>query len=306
MRSLVGEYVAAIYRGSRPSDHLSVIVAETARGYRFITQPAHARLSGAFAAHWGDGALATPTPLPAVVLAAERHDDGWWRFDRRPHLDDAGRPIGFTDVPDAVWIDMYDRGIALVTELDAYAGLLVSLHGTGLRRRRYGLSPTWSDTPSAFAGFVDRHEARQRGLLEDLLDAGSDRVSTADRDLLLALHETGEPSEDATDSRLWRNYVLLEAWDSLSLAMCRTVSPPATAEVGPVVLPGGETTALSLSATDDGSVGMTPYPFDGAPLELSVEARLVEMASVDTEAALVAAYERADPQRVSLRFRPVD
>ena len=278
-----------------------MIVAETAGGYRFVTQPAHARLAGAFAAHWGDGALATPTPLPSVVLAAERHDDGWWRYDRRPHLDDDGRPLGFTNVPDAVWADLYDRGIASVSALDAYAGLLVSLHGTGLRRRRYGLSPSWPDAPPAFAAFVERHETGQRSLLAGLLDAGSDRVSAADRELLRALHATGEPP-DGHASRLWTNYVLLEAWDSLSLAVCRTTTPPASTSVGPVPLADGTTATLSLERRDDGVLGVEPYPFDVEPLELAVEARTVDVATPVDEQTLRAAYRDAPAERVPVTF----
>lgn len=265
-----------------------MIVAETETGYRFITQPAHARLAGRFAAHWGDGG-STPTPIPPVVLAAERHDDGWWRYDHRPHLGDDGRPIDFTDVPDDTWIDLYDRGIASVCALDAYAGLLVSLHGTGLRRRRYGLSPSWPDTPRAFAAFVERHEAEQRRLLEKLFDMGGERVSPADRDALSALHETGEPPAGVT-SRLWTNYVLLQVWDSLSLALCRTTSPPARSTVGPPAGTTALTTPVSLRGHEDSTITIEPYPFDTDPLVVTVDARWVETSGFETETELAEAY----------------
>ena len=118
-----------------------MIVAETAAGYQFVTQPDHAALAGQFADHWGREEFDRPEPFAPVVLAAYAHDDGWRDYDRRPHLDGAGHPVDFRDMPPDVWTDLYDDGIDAVAETDTYAGLLVSMHGAGLRNQRYGLSP---------------------------------------------------------------------------------------------------------------------------------------------------------------------
>lgn len=277
-----------------------MIVAETPTGYRFVTQPDHARLAGQFAGHWGGGTFEPPAPTEPVVLAARIHDDGWAPYDRRPHLGDAGTPIGFTEVPAVTWIGLYDRGIERAVDLDRYAGLLVAMHGTGLRRRRYGLSPSWPDTPPAFADFVDRQEARQRELRRSLRD--DDRVSAADAAVLDALHETGTPPEDP-GGRLWTNYVLLEAWDALSLACCTTVPPPGRGAIDrvPTHHRDGEVT-LSLDGRD-GGIAVDPYPFTADPLAVGVPTRTVPKAAIETEDELAAAYGAAERERVSIEFQ---
>ncbi len=283
-----------------------VIVTESPSGYRFVTQPAHARLAGRFAERWGDGRFERPAPRPAVVAAAHTHDDGWWPYDRRPHLDDEGDPVTFTSLPAARWTELYDRGIDAVVELDPYAGLLVSMHGAGLRRRRYGLSPSWPDTPPAYADFVERQERRQRELLAALADEDGPRVTAADETLLATLHETGTPP-DGTGSRLWTNYALLQAWDALSLACCTAVSPPADEEVAAVPRrPGGPDATLSLSGLDDGAVGVDPYPFDAEPLVAQVPSRTVPKAAFGTEAELLEAYFAVGIEDLEVVLRPLD
>lgn len=282
-----------------------MIVAETPVGYRFVTQPAHAVLAGTFAARWGGEGFDPPEPAAAVILAATAHDDGWLPYDRRPRLSADGTPETFTELTPEAWIPLYDRGVEQVTAIDRYAGLLVSLHGTGLRRRRYGLSPDWPDTPPAFADFVDRHEARQREFLAALIDDADDRIAPADEALLQGLHETGRPPTD-TASPLWTNYRLLQAWDTLSLACCTTASPPGRTAIEHVPAAGGDPTTLALSAGPDGAITIDPYPFADAPLETCVPARTVERAAFDREDGLVAAYHAADRESISLAFRPSD
>ena len=82
-----------------------MIVAETepapgsAGGYRFVTQPDHAALAGQFADQWGNDAFERPEPAAEVALAAHEHDDGWWPYDRRPHLGGDGPPVDFRGMP---------------------------------------------------------------------------------------------------------------------------------------------------------------------------------------------------------------
>ncbi|MDZ7701593.1 MAG: DUF3891 family protein [Halobacteriales archaeon] len=211
-----------------------MIVAETADGYRFVTQPDHAALAGRFADHWGNDAIGRPAAGPRLVMAAYLHDVGWEPFDRRPRLDGAGRPIDFRETPADAWIELYEDGIESAAELDPLAGLLVSMHGAGLRKRRYGLSPGWPATPPTYEAFVERQEARQSRLLDELLDDGAEpQLGPADADLLSALQDSGGPP-DGSRSTLWQAYELLQAWDTLSLAFCTTTSPPGYGTIGNV------------------------------------------------------------------------
>ena len=280
-----------------------MIVAETETGYRFVTQPDHADLAGQFAEGWGNDRFDEPGPYAACVLAAHDHDDGWSAFDRRPRLHDDGTPIDFREMAAEPWVDLYDEGIESVAEADPYAGLLVSMHGAGLRNRRYGLSPNWPETQPGFRAFVERQEARQEELASELrAGGGSSRLSEADDDLLSTLHETGSTPEDA-DSRLWRNYELLQAWDTLSLSFCTSVSPPSYPEIGSVPTggPGTEVT-LTVEAIGDGEFRVDPYPFDAEPLEVAVPARTIRKADFADEASLFEAYYEAERQTMAFRI----
>lgn len=268
-----------------------MIVAETADRYQFVTQPAHADLAGQFADRWGNDAVPAPKPDATMTIAAYTHDTGWWEYDRRPHLADDGTPVDFREMPPGPWIDRYEDGIDGVVELDAYAGLLVSMHGAGLRNQRYGLSPSWPKTPPEYRSFVDRQENRQARLAEEL--HGEGRLTAADVDLLATLHRSGAPPAGA-ESQLWDNYALLQAWDTLSLSFCTTASPPGYDEVDPVPLGDAATHALSIEPLGDGEFRIDPYPFDVSPLAVTVPARTVRADAFVDENGLLSAYYRAD------------
>lgn len=266
-----------------------MIVVDLGDRYQFVTQPDHAELAGQFADHWG-GDVDRPAPFESLAVAAYLHDVGWEAYDRRPRLDDDGEPVDFRGMPADPWVPLYEEGIDAVVDLDPYAGLLVSLHGAGLRNRRYGLSPEWPETPPAFEAFVEREERRQRRLLDDLLSGErSDRLlSTADDAALSAMHDPDRVPENP-EGRLWDDYRRLQAWDALSLAFCITDSPPGYDEVGPVPAGGGsETLSITrVGAVDtretagDGVFTIDPYPFETAPLVVTVPVRTVEKAVVD-------------------------
>jgi hypothetical protein len=292
-----------------------VIVAETADGCQFVTQPAHATLAGQFADAWGSRTVDRPAPFDSLVLAAYAHDTGWRTYDRRPRLAD-GEPVDFREMPADVWIDLYDEGIDAVAEMDAYAGLLVSMHGAGLRNRRYGLSPEWPETPAEYREFVDREHRRQRRLLDGLLDSegGADRsdgtagetpdspASEGDRDLLRSLHEARRVPEEY-DGRLWADYRRLQAWDALSLSFCITDDPPGYGEVGAVPISGPrEETTLSVTRVGTGEYAVDPYPFDESTLTVTVSVRTVTEPIAD-ESSLARAYYGAgrETRRFTLR-----
>lgn len=315
-----------------------MILAELGDRIRFVTQPDHAALAGRLAELWGGAGFARPTPTAAVRLAVHAHDDGWWPRDRRPRLAADGSPQAFHELPPAEWIELYGRGIEDVARVDRYAGLLVSMHGTGLRRRRYGLSPSWGDTPSAFREFVDREERRQRALAVELReDPDDDRLSAADVGLLDSLHETGRaPSEreasgrtpdgsggsggsgelggsgttDGDASQLWRNYRLLAALDALALRLCAATpsSDPAPSDAITVdrVPTDSETADATLTATPVGATEyrLSPYPFRDSPVVVNVPSRTVKRASFEDEKTLLRRYYGADTTDIRVTLRP--
>ncbi len=301
------ETISSYAQWAYPAVHQdsAVIVTETPDAFRFITQPDHAQLASQFARHWGRKDFEIPSPFKSVVLAAEIHDDGWFQYDRRPRLTVDGSPENFTELDGSTWIDIYERGIAHAVETDRYAGLLVSMHGTGLRRRQYGLSPSWPDTPQAFREFVAREESRQRELLSSMVnDAGKDHISEADERFLADLHETGTGPEES-DSLLWRNYRFLQSWDTLSLACCTTPSPPGRHVIGNVPkTPGEGSISLTLGTADDNVITVDPYPFTSEALPIRVPIRVVDKSEFSTADGLLDAYYAQGREDLAYTLRP--
>jgi hypothetical protein len=112
-----------------------MIVRDLGDAWQIVLQTDHADLSAAFARAWK-----TPLP-PSLVIATERHDDGWAVWEQAPRVDADGKPVNFLEVDIRSHLAFYRAGIAAITEQDADAGLLVSMHGAGIYRQRYGLDP---------------------------------------------------------------------------------------------------------------------------------------------------------------------
>src|SRR5439155_11306681 len=111
----------------------TMIVRDLGDAWQVVLQTDHADLSAAFARAWR-----TPIP-PSLVVAAERHDDGWAVWEQAPRMDEDGKPVNFLEVDVRSHLAFYRAGIAAITEQDPEAGLLVSMHGAGIYRQRYGL-----------------------------------------------------------------------------------------------------------------------------------------------------------------------
>jgi hypothetical protein len=275
-----------------------VIITETDDCYRFITQNDHARLSGQFADHWGNDQFDDPDPKHAVVVAADYHDVGWTEYDLRPRWVDGG-PRNFLQSPRDRWIEFYEEGIDTVAEIDAYAGLLASMHGAGVRRQRYGTQPSMPDREHDYSSFVAEQEALQRRLLADLQTSEryGDSVTDDDAAVLESIHEHGRFDGAVSDSGVWYNYALLQLFDRLSLYLCRNDELESTT-LGPVpVAYDVGATRVRLDPASDDRIRLDPYPFDDAPLTVSVDGRRVPKGAFETEAELVAAYFQAGRER---------
>jgi hypothetical protein len=164
-----------------------VIVRDLGDAWQVVLQTDHADLSAALARAWREQG-----PLhPSLVVAAERHDDGWAVWEQAPRLDPDGKPVNFLEVDIRSHLAFYRAGIAAITEQDPEAGLLVSMHGAGIYRQRYGLDEALGLARAAEAqdevdAFVAEQEARFGG----------------------------HPGER------WADYELLQLYDRLSLYFC--------------------------------------------------------------------------------------
>src|ERR1700752_396321 len=107
------------------------------------TQEDHAELSAQFAAHWGNERFSQLQPYKTMVFATTFHDSGYREFEGNPPINIAkGRLYAHReDVPnfEATELAAYSRNAEGGGSHDLYAGLIVSMHRTGLWHNRYNV-----------------------------------------------------------------------------------------------------------------------------------------------------------------------
>jgi hypothetical protein len=239
-----------------------VIVRDTGEAWQLVLQTDHADLSDAFASAWADRG----PRHDSVVTAARRHDDGWAVWERSPLVDETSSPVGFLDVHVPAHLAFYRAGIAAITGEDPYAGLLVSMHGAGIYRQRYGRDPALGLTRAAeVQELVDAFVAEQ--------EAGFDE----------RIAPLGVEEEER-----WRDYELLQLYDRLSLYFCmRDVEAGEPAEVQ----------GYELEPLGPWRIRMRPFPFEESPARFVLLRRVV---AKERRPAILA----TPPERLDLTIEP--
>jgi hypothetical protein len=260
-----------------------MLVRDAGDSWQLVLQTDHGRLAGDFARAWAE----TPDRRRSMELVADRHDDGWFVWEQAPGLDREGRPCSYLDVRVESHIAFFRAAIEAVTEQDAFAGLLQSMHGAGIYRNRYGLQDTlrMSLAPDA------------EELVESFV-AGEERTHP------VRMAELGVSEEER-----WRSYKLLQAWDQFSLyASLNDLESPDPASLQYVSIPavpldGGETT-LSLTPLGAGRTSVDPYPFGSDPVEFTVPRRLVPKRNWRDADEFRADYRAADVELLRFEMTP--
>lgn len=219
-----------------------MIVRDRGDSWQIVLQTDHADLSGAIAAAWTDRG---PRHESAIV-AARRHDDGWAVWERSPLVDAVGAPVGFLDVEVPAHLAFYRAAIAAITDEDAYAGLLVSMHGAGIYRQRYGTDPALGLSRAA--------------AVQPLVDAFVTEQESVRTERAAAL--------GVDDDVLWADYHRLQWFDRFSLAFClREWDEPdgAPSELGQFV----------FTALGPWRARLEPYPFSGSSTRFTLLRRLL-------------------------------
>jgi hypothetical protein len=223
-----------------------MIVHPVGESAEIVMQVDHSLVSGELAALWRE-----LEPRESVIIAAALHDCGWRSWEASPRLNaETGRPQNFLQVDIDLHLEFYEAGIAEVTARDRYAGMLVAKHLAGIYRRRYGTQAalTLARAPDAQAKideFVGRIEERFTALQREL---------------------------GVSDEEFWRNYLLLQVFDRLSLWLCK--GDPAGTGSMEIVLP--DDGVVAVTPTADGC-SLSPYPFATEPVAISVPVRVVPL-----------------------------
>src|SRR5262245_12744719 len=254
-----------------------MLVRDAGTLWQVVLQTEHGELAGKFARDWSP----RPEPFDSLLTVARRHDDGWFVWERGPGLDPDGRPANFLDVPVRLHLAFYRAAIVAVTAEDPYAGLILSMHGAGIYKQRYGLQ---SDLRMRF---VDEAAEDARAFVAEQEESFPQRLA-----------ELGIDEAEAA-----RRYHLLQAWDRLSLYACvRDLDAGATETIPGVPFNGGQT-ELQLEPLGPRRIQVTPWPFASGRLELTFERRSVPKEPWPSDAAFRAAFFAAPIEHASITLQ---
>lgn len=249
----------------------------------FFRQTDHALLSGQFARAWGNDRIPPLRRFDETVVAAARHDDGWAEWELAPKLRPDGEPVDFIRVPVCDHVPLYRRGIDLVEQEGAFAGLLASLHGERLYTRPFhpGMDPR-----------IDHLKG------SDLLMARTYVEGERSRQTRLLAVLDGDAEADAEEG--WR---LLQVWDRMSLLVCMSpVSEELKGSFPAIASSDGDVTIEALGVAD-GVVQLDPYPFSSPDIEFDLTYVHTAQTRWEDEASFRRDFRTAP--HATLRFRCV-
>lgn len=262
-----------------------MLVRDAGDAWQIVLQTDHGRLAGDFARAWRP----VPERMRSLQVVADRHDDGWFVWEQAPGLDERGQPCGYLDVEVPSHIAFYRAAITAVTEHDRFAGLILSMHGAGIYRSRYGLQPSL-----------------QMSLADGARELVDDFVAEEERTHPVRAAELGVGDEER-----WSAYKHLQAWDQLSLYSCLNdldAEAAEGAEAPYASIPGvpredGEAT-LRLRARGARRVDVDPFPFGDAPASFRVVRRMVPKRKWRDSDEFREDFHAAEPERLSFEMGP--
>jgi uncharacterized protein DUF3891 len=245
-----------------------------------IGQTDHSRFAGQLAAHWGNADFAAPAPYESVVRAATFHDYGWLRYETAPLLDaESGTPFSFLQVPlTPAQMGSYQWALDWMADIDPYAGLIVSMHRTGLWKSRYQtiehpMGYNLRSPSKEIAEFIERNEAKQKALRAKVDDGNFDT-----------------------------NYRLMQVWDLLALYFCHE---PAEDHVSPVPTAygnGSKDVDMTLTPLGPRKVKFDPFPFDARPCRVQLTCKKLPKAKFADSDEFRKAYFQAPTQMMEFEL----
>jgi len=249
-----------------------MIVKAEDGGWTLIRQMDHATHCGQIARAWRAGPFGAAAVSSSLEYAAGYHDLGWTEIDKRPEIDSDGQPNNFTKIDEVRHTEFYSGAVRTIAETDPYAAYLVSLHASGLYSRRYG----WTGLKPVDWTAIGPHG---KALLQ------------RERQLRNVLTRLIEPDQVEFESA-WRNYMLLETFDFLSLLTCLSFE---SSGCGPVPSLDGQWEHLSVKRLGTWKVALDPFPFAGDSLEIAVVSVHIDRPRFESADDLRAAFAAAAP-----------
>jgi hypothetical protein len=255
----------------------------------FILQEDHADLAAQFAAHWGNEQFAKLEPYESMVFAGIYHDSDHRETEADVPMDsEKGLPHGHRTVPFSPRRPMaLLQNIDWVTARDPYAGLIVSMHHTGLAQGRYNLIQSWQTGSGTRA---------PRKPIRPEMEPTVKKLEASQQEQIDQLERTGKDSKH----HVWVNYRLFQVFDLLSLYFCCDGYEPdgsmKAVRITPVptAYDSGEEVELDIIPSDTQTVRIDPYPFDASPLNVAVMGRVMSGGPGKSEAENRLAFHRAD------------
>jgi hypothetical protein len=226
-----------------------VIARQEGEGWTLIRQMDHALHCRELARAWRSGPFGADSVSASLEYAAAYHDVGWTEIDERPETDGTGRPRNFTQIDEARHTEFYSGAVRTIATTDPYAAYLVSLHASGLYSRRYG----WTGSkPVDWTAIGPHGQALLKGERQ-----------------FRASQFPSIPPKDLEFEAVWRNFMLLETFDYLSLLTCFGFE---SSSCGPVPTLDGRWEQLSVRRLGPSEVELVPFPFPGDRLDVAIEA----------------------------------
>jgi len=251
----------------------------------------HTSLAGQLCSRLGAGGFVRPDPFDLVVSTVADHDAGWANHDADPELDQAtGLPVGLFSAPLGISLAVAAASPTLHEARHPLAGLLVSMHSTGLYAGGWGLDRQ---------ALIDRLDPSARPAIESMLAYEAERRER----LIQVLGVDKSLRSLAQPDAVMANYRCLQFCDSLALWL--QVGEPHERTGGcfeALVDPGGRHVPIAVTPIRTDVVELDPWPFLGADVEVECRSRLIE--TQPDRVGLRRALSEAPPHVERIELRP--
>jgi hypothetical protein len=226
-----------------------MIVNPTQDGWQVIYQPAHALLAAQIASHWR--ADQRPARWLETLIAIAHHDDEARDWTHSDHLTDSGAPLDFTQSKSPSLVQPR-QVMADAHYRGRWDALMISMHMVFLYGYLRGEIPEFTE-------FIDEQIECQKQWRREL---------------------------KVTKDEAERAYAIVQWADRMSLILCQGQLPEA--ERALEVSAGPDGTRHDVMQRRDGTVTVTPWPFEESRFSVVVESRCLSQLSFKDDAELQA------------------